>query len=601
MGNVKSFSVDPAKALWRERIVDFVRQHYTPNQIRNFRVLCLAGREMNEVFDVYDELNVKRKNVVSLECDPVEFAALSTLNDSLEQRIKVVPATALEYLSHPATQPFDLISLDYCGYFDDDKALTLGAIARGGKLTPRAVLITNYQMGRENRTIQGGLRATGVFIGAHDHLIRADFAEHRAFFMQHRDTIDDETELAKLRDITVQCTPVAEMAHGTGFWNTPFFRLWLQTQPEDNRRRIEYSIERMNRSEEPEQRELLSKFLVDGLDRETALLVTYFAKSQMTSYDCKEREAYKYVSDSGTPMISDFYLFEQERFAFSDRTRKSVSYELKGNKLLFWYHSVKSKGLFEGLREHQRQMVQRAQMQDNRFVLERVLLNGDENNTNSSERDSASPQRREKAQREIIYAALASGIPDDEMMSTYGLTKMQLAGYKATHTRTNNGETSGVRKKAIATPFAPADLEVITDLLIDGYKATAIATLFTKEDGTVRYSWQSIAAYKAAQTKAGGAVSNELRFRQMKPEVMERDGHTCQWCNKSAGEQRGRSGHNFHVHHINYNHDDTRPDNLVTLCTSCHARTNTIQSGGEMREYFELLMVERYSATSTSA
>jgi len=40
--------------------------------------------------------------------------------------------------------------------------------------------------------------------------------------------------------------------------------------------------------------------------------------------------------------------------------------------------------------------------------------------------------------RESIYAAIKSETPDDEIMSTYGIKKMQLAGYKAVLSRNIN-------------------------------------------------------------------------------------------------------------------------------------------------------------------
>lgn len=38
----------------------------------------------------------------------------------------------------------------------------------------------------------------------------------------------------------------------------------------------------------------------------------------------------------------------------------------------------------------------------------------------------------------------------------------------------------------------------------------------------------------------------------------------------------GRTNGNFkiHRHHINYNHGDNRPENLIYLCASCHKRVH---------------------------
>lgn len=51
--------------------------------------------------------------------------------------------------------------------------------------------------------------------------------------------------------------------------------------------------------------------------------------------------------------------------------------------------------------------------------------------------------------------------------------------------------------------------------------------------------------------------------KAFKQAIRERDGHLC-ICGKTGKE----------VHHINYVKNDTNPQNCITLCRSCHAKTN---------------------------
>lgn len=48
----------------------------------------------------------------------------------------------------------------------------------------------------------------------------------------------------------------------------------------------------------------------------------------------------------------------------------------------------------------------------------------------------------------------------------------------------------------------------------------------------------------------------------------KRDNYTCQLCSVQQGDKA------FDVHHIDYNKLNCNPNNLVTLCRSCHTITN---------------------------
>ena len=50
----------------------------------------------------------------------------------------------------------------------------------------------------------------------------------------------------------------------------------------------------------------------------------------------------------------------------------------------------------------------------------------------------------------------------------------------------------------------------------------------------------------------------------LKRAIRERDHYICQICNENG----------WIVHHIDYNKKNCNPDNLITLCSSCHTRTN---------------------------
>ena len=67
---------------------------------------------------------------------------------------------------------------------------------------------------------------------------------------------------------------------------------------------------------------------------------------------------------------------------------------------------------------------------------------------------------------------------------------------------------------------------------------------------------------------------------QVKKTIRDRDNHICQICFTS---ENGRS---FNVHHIDYDKQHMEPNNLITLCDSCHSKTN-----GD-REIWEAVFVD---------
>ena len=56
--------------------------------------------------------------------------------------------------------------------------------------------------------------------------------------------------------------------------------------------------------------------------------------------------------------------------------------------------------------------------------------------------------------------------------------------------------------------------------------------------------------------------------QKLKESIRKRDRYKCQLCSK---RQKNRV---FPIHHIDYNKKNCSPENLITLCNSCHSKTN---------------------------
>ena len=72
---------------------------------------------------------------------------------------------------------------------------------------------------------------------------------------------------------------------------------------------------------------------------------------------------------------------------------------------------------------------------------------------------------------------------------------------------------------------------------------------------------------------------------ELKEQVRKRDNYTCQFC----GIQE--NGTKLHPHHIDYNKKNNIPFNLISLCRSCHAKTNFNRE--HWTEYFQNIIVKR--------
>jgi hypothetical protein len=63
---------------------------------------------------------------------------------------------------------------------------------------------------------------------------------------------------------------------------------------------------------------------------------------------------------------------------------------------------------------------------------------------------------------------------------------------------------------------------------------------------------------------------------ELKESIRKRDNYTCQnpECNMTEEEHLTVYGQVLHVHHIDYNKQNCKKDNLITLCQQCNLRAN---------------------------
>jgi hypothetical protein len=76
--------------------------------------------------------------------------------------------------------------------------------------------------------------------------------------------------------------------------------------------------------------------------------------------------------------------------------------------------------------------------------------------------------------------------------------------------------------------------------------------------------------------------------------IRTRDNFICQECGVHQ-EELGGFYNKLDVHHIDYNKDNCDPKNLISLCRSCHIKTNSDRN--KWSKYFSNLIIDKQNET----
>lgn len=75
-----------------------------------------------------------------------------------------------------------------------------------------------------------------------------------------------------------------------------------------------------------------------------------------------------------------------------------------------------------------------------------------------------------------------------------------------------------------------------------------------------------------------GGIANlpwGVEFNQeLKKDIRKRDKNKCRLCDKKEVDLIKIKGCGLNVHHIDYNKNNNKPENLISLCNSCHGMTH---------------------------
>lgn len=629
MTQVKSFADDPVKRIWRKELVEFSREFFSQNQLRNFRYMCLPGSQMIEIFEVCDPLGIKRKNVFGFEKRGFEFSELSKLNSSLESPIKVYHQNIYDFLRLNPGIKFDFVSIDDTGYFNTEKENIIRQLCLGNNLAENSILVTNFCKGRENAKTKARFQRRLLFDQNPD-IVFGDLDEYVEWYKKNdlfsTDSLNPELEIdmEKLRDRDMQLTIYNSLNIGTGYWNNRFTREYIERIRMSNEAREELNQgfkdfnNHLNTNSEPALWRRLLEGWLHVFGTQSPRMDVFFAYLTMDNINRKfvsEHKAYEYVGDGGTKMLSDLYYIKTNRFIAPNDLANSFSIDIRGHRTnIHILNKSKFEQLLDSLVDYYAEIVQYMKNTDQLpKKRELLILKGNNYDGNSGitldSRINAATKERQKSvapenklgdTKILIYTDIKLGISDADIMNRYGLSKMELAGHKAQITRRQkvNGDSSlesraGNKNGKISAEFDPEDLELIDLYIADNVKSTVIAGYF---EGI--YTWQAIAARKIQlyADKNGSAGKNGKS--KIKRQILERDNYQCRNCNTTLDEHLVSDGTSLHVHHIDYNDQNNDPTNMITLCSRCHGMTNTIQQGPGLRIKLEGIITNIYTSTA---
>lgn len=75
--------------------------------------------------------------------------------------------------------------------------------------------------------------------------------------------------------------------------------------------------------------------------------------------------------------------------------------------------------------------------------------------------------------------------------------------------------------------------------------------------------------------------------KELKQSILERDNYICQCPNCESKSKR------LAIHHIDYDKNNSNPENLITLCNSCHTKTNGKNKRQYYKEFYQNIMIDK--------
>lgn len=110
-------------------------------------------------------------------------------------------------------------------------------------------------------------------------------------------------------------------------------------------------------------------------------------------------------------------------------------------------------------------------------------------------------------------------------------------------------------------------------------------------DPKVRENWIKSLSGENSPGWRGGTSHKPYGYKfnsKLKKRIRERDGNICQLCFITNEENKEKFGKSLHNHHIDYDKQNCRENNLITLCNVCNGKVNKDRK--HWVNYFQILL-----------
>jgi len=278
----------------RQKLVNFIIKYYPKDERKTINMVCLPGAQARDVYDITDVLKIPRSNVWGLERDKDVYKIIESKNLG----INLFQGTDGEFFKETKDK-FDVVSLDYFGQLKDQELNSLRHLFGREVMKPKGVLHTNFYGSRESEKVKEIYKTGSVIRASMGKLKEKSFQEINEIINQGK--LDSllkegfEEYVFSIKGLREGLTRAIMSVAGSGKFN-------LKT--EDMNKILHYGFEDVDRLES------------SGIPLRLAY---YLAFKENKPYFCDCVERYKYVSDVGSPMLTDIFLFNQHREWFDGR------------------------------------------------------------------------------------------------------------------------------------------------------------------------------------------------------------------------------------------------------------------------------------------